>query len=115
MKKNIIKIIVVLVLLLGAVITFVPEAKLYGMVAYHNLIKSSIEFTVEGDKLYMNGYICSKTPNQLKKVIEANPQVTTIVMLEVTGSMDDGAKIGIHSWREMGTNIEAKDIPKDSD
>ncbi len=41
------------------------------------------------DSLFMEGVIYSGTLNDFKKVIENNPQITTLVMVEVPGSVDD--------------------------
>jgi hypothetical protein len=156
-KKGLLILLGLVLLSSAAYFTLTPNGKTLSLVIYHNVFKSSTEFSVDGDKLYMNGYICSKTPDQLEKIINNNPQIKTIVMLEVTGSLDDesnfpmakwvreqglnthltknsdiesggtdfflsgvnrtmeqGAKIGIHSWRDAISNSEAKDLPKDS-
>ncbi|MCT4598862.1 MAG: hypothetical protein N4A50_13420 [Vallitalea sp.] len=154
MKKKLGIILIAVIILISGIIYFVPQARLIFYVLYHNNIKSSTEFTVDGDKLYMDGYICSKTPEQLKKVIKENNEIKTIVMKDVLGSLDDeanfpmskyvresglntyltknsevasggtdfflagnkrtiedGAKIGVHSWRDLA-GTEAKDLPK---
>ena len=156
MLKKLLLGLTITLLLFTAIFLFIPQTQMISLAIYHNYIKSSTEFTVDGEILYMNGYICGLTPNQLKKVITNNPQIKTIEMLEVTGSLDDeanfpmaawvrekglnthlnknsdiesggtdfflsgvtrtmdaGAKIGVHSWAEAGTNIEGKDLPKD--
>lgn len=41
------------------------------------------------DTLYMEGVIYSGTLKDFKKVIDKNPQITTLVMVEVPGSVDD--------------------------
>ena len=41
------------------------------------------------DTLYMKGIIYSNTLVDIKKVLDKNPQVTTIAMLNVGGSIDD--------------------------
>lgn len=105
MKKKIGILLVLVTIIIGGVIYFVPDARLLFYIFYHNTIKSSTEFTVEGEILYMNGYICSKTPNQLKRIVEENPDIKTIVMLEVTGSMDDESNFPMAKWvREKGLN-----------
>ncbi len=53
-------------------------------------------FEVTGDQreyLLMEGTINSDTPAQLKAILDANPQVRTIVMLECPGSDDDEANL----------------------
>lgn len=152
-KANII-ILGVMVVIIVALI-FNPQLKMIAYSVFINSIKVT-EFNVDGDKLYMNGEINSKTPKQLKEIITENPKIKTIVMLEVPGSnddeanfpmarwvrehglnthlakdsmvasggtdfflagykrtMEDGAKIGVHSWLDVGTGKEAKDIPKE--
>ncbi|BES64168.1 hypothetical protein SANA_06070 [Gottschalkiaceae bacterium SANA] len=159
MKKKLLLVLLGIVLLIALAVAFVPQVRIIGLVVYHNVFVSSTKFEVAGNDLYMDGYICSKTSAQLKKIIEENPQVTRIVMKEVTGSLDDetnlemsiwvhekgldthllkdsdiesggvdffesginrtmenGAKIGVHSWASVGANSEEvlpKDLPKD--
>lgn len=113
MKKKIGVVLLAMLMLIVGIVYFVPDARLMFYVVYHNMIKSSTEFTVEGELLYMDGYICSKTPEQLKKVIEENPQVKTIVMKEVTGSLDDESNLPMAKWvREKGLNTY---LTKDSE
>lgn len=157
MKKKIGLVLLIIIIIIGAVFIFSPQARMIVKSIYVNA-RVITEFTVDGEMLFMNGEINSKTPKQLKKIIEDNPQVKTIVMLIVPGSNDDdanfpmarwirekgldtyltkdsvvasggtdlflagnkrtmeaGAKIGVHSWKDMGTGKEAKDIPKDSE
>lgn len=156
MKKKLGIAVLIMIMIIGAVFIFVPQARMIVESIYMNA-RVITEFTVDGEKLYMNGEINSKTPKQLKKIVEENPQVRTIVMLVVPGSCDDeanfpmakwvrekglntyltkdsivasggtdfflagnertmeaGAKIGVHSWKDVGTGKEAKEIPKDS-
>lgn len=156
MKKFIIGIVVVLTAIIIAIIA-VPNVRLFAQITFLNLIKTT-HFEVDSDNpemLLMSGEINSKSFKQLKAVIKEQPQVTTIVMVDVPGSLDDetnfkmcnwirkqglntylkkdshvasggtdfflagvkrfyeeGAKIGVHSWRDSMNN-EAKDIPKD--
>ncbi len=155
MKKKAGIIILGVVVVIMAAFIFNSQLK---MIAYSVFINSInvTEFKVKGEKLYMNGEINSKTPRQLKEIISQNPNIKTIVMLEVPGSNDDeanfpmarwvrdqklntyltndsmvasggtdfflagnkrtvedGAEIGVHSWQEIGTGREAKDIPKE--
>lgn len=63
-------------------------------------------FTVEDDILYMDGLINSLTHEQLQKIVLENPQVTTIVMLDVPGSVDDDANLVMSKWvHDKGLNI----------
>lgn len=105
MKKKIVGILLIIFIFISGIIYFVPDARLMFYVVYYNTIKSSTEFTVDGELLYMNGYICSKTPEQLKKVIAKNPEIETIVMKKVTGSLDDESNFPMAEWvRENGLN-----------
>jgi beta-lactamase class D len=119
-----------------------------------NLVETT-KFTVDGETLYMQGEINSKTDEQFEEIIAENPQIKTIVECIVPGSLDDdtmiplsyrvrelglnthltstsdiasggvdfflagversmeeGAKIGVHSWSD-GTR-DAKDYPRDA-
>lgn len=62
-------------------------------------------FTIDGDKAYMNGDISSDTVRQVKKLIETYPDVKTIVMEYVGGSVDDESNlIASRLVREAGLN-----------
>lgn len=64
------------------------------------------EFEVRGEEVWMNGEINSKTFGQFKKVLEENPQLTTLVEEVVPGSMDDDTMIKLAYFvREKGLNI----------
>jgi hypothetical protein len=104
MKKIILIIIVSLLSLATIAFTFIPGFDKMLMVIYINSITTT-EFTVEDDLLYMNGYINSKTFNQLVRVVEDNPQLETIVMLDVPGSADDEVNLPMATWvRNKGFN-----------
>jgi hypothetical protein len=51
-------------------------------------IGENTKFEVKGDEVYMSGSINSKTYNQFVKLIEENPQVKTVVQLNIEGSFD---------------------------
>ena len=51
------------------------------------------KFTVEGNSLHMDGIINSRTPDSLRAVLDANPQLTEIVLHDVPGSVDDEANL----------------------
>lgn len=105
MKKKLGILLVIIVVVLSGIIYFVPEGRLLWMMIYHNSMVSSTEFRVDGELLYMNGEICSKTPKQLKKVIAENPNIKTIVMEDVPGSLDDESNFPMAEWvREIGLN-----------
>lgn len=50
-------------------------------------------FAVDGDEATMTGEIGSSTPDEVRSLIESNPDVTTIVMVDVPGSGDDEANL----------------------
>lgn len=51
------------------------------------------EHQTRKDSLYMKGVIYSNTLKDIKKVLDANPQVTTLVMEDVAGSIDDNINL----------------------
>lgn len=66
-------------------------------VLYINSVEVT-EFRVEDTTLYMDGLINSKTHDQLKNVVAKNPQLDTIIMLDVPGSADDEVNLSMASW-----------------
>lgn len=50
-------------------------------------------FVVEGADATMSGEIGSSTPDEVRQLIADNPEVTTIVMVDVPGSGDDRANL----------------------
>lgn len=52
-----------------------------------------VSFEVSGDKAIMTGVIDSDIPDLVTTLVEQHPQLTTIVMLHVEGSVDDEANI----------------------
>lgn len=50
-------------------------------------------FKIDGDKAYMNGTISADTIRQVKKLISDYPKVTTIVMENIDGSIDDESNL----------------------
>lgn len=66
---------------------------------------TTTEFRVEGQLLFMQGDINSKTLGQFEEVITANPEITTLVELTVPGSLDDDTMIALaYRVRELGLN-----------
>ncbi len=66
---------------------------------------TTTEFSVRGDQLLMQGEINSKTLDQFEDVIAANPDIKTLVELEVPGSLDDDTMIALaYRVRELGLN-----------
>lgn len=63
------------------------------------------QFEVDGTEATMSGLINSSTPDDVRALIAENPEVTTIVMLEVQGSIDDVANLEASLLiREAGLN-----------
>lgn len=62
-------------------------------------------FVIDNDKAYMNGIISKDTIRQVKELISNYPQVKTIVMQNVDGSIDDESNlIASRLVREAGLN-----------
>ena len=67
------------------------------------------EFRVVDRSLYMSGVINSKTPNQLREVLDTNPGLEEIVLLDVPGSVDDEANlIASRMVRDAGLNTRLR-------
>ncbi|MEL6642022.1 MAG: hypothetical protein AAFP98_12055, partial [Pseudomonadota bacterium] len=67
-----------------------------------NMVETT-EFTPDGELLFMNGEINTKTRNQFDAVIADNPGITTLVACEVPGSLDDDTMIPLsYRVRELG-------------
>ncbi|CAM2007322.1 COG3904 family protein [Acanthopleuribacter pedis] len=70
-------------------------------------------FFPEDQRLIMEGVIDSYTPKRLAEVLERNPQITTIVLLDVEGSVDDEANfVAARLVREKGlaTHVPANGV-----
>lgn len=66
-------------------------------VIYHNNIYTT-EFRVEDNKLHMPGLINSYTQEQLKDIFGEHPEIDTIVLGQMPGSIDDGANLEEAAW-----------------
>ena len=66
-------------------------------VIYHNNIYTT-EFRVEDNKLHMSGLINSYTQEQLKDIFGEHPEIDTIVLGQMPGSIDDGANLEGAAW-----------------
>jgi hypothetical protein len=53
----------------------------------------SLEFSVDGPVAYMSGEFEEDAVKRITKLLDDNPQLTTIVMVDVPGSMDDHAAL----------------------
>lgn len=69
--------------------------------------KEITQFEVIDNEVYMNGLINTKTYDQFVKIIDENPQITTIVEVNVEGSIDDDTMIKLSYYiREKGLNTK---------
>ena len=66
-------------------------------VIYYNTIYTT-EFRVEDNKLHMSGMINAYTPEQLKDIFGEHPEIDTIVLGQMPGSIDDGANLEGAAW-----------------
>ena len=67
------------------------------------------EFAAEGDQLLMSGPINSRTYAQFIKAMNANPDVATLTLLDVPGSLDDETMIRLgYEVRRRGLNTHLK-------
>jgi hypothetical protein len=63
------------------------------------------KFQVDETLLFMEGPINSKTLGQFEKIYAQNPQIKTLVELDVPGSLDDDTMIALaYRVRELGLN-----------
>lgn len=66
-------------------------------------LRQGVDMTVVNERLLLNGEITSRTPAVLNEVLAQNPQVTTIVLQQMQGSIDDEAVLAIgYRIRELG-------------
>ena len=67
------------------------------------------EFRVEGENLLMSGEINSQTLKQFEQIYRENPRITTLVELDVPGSLDDDTMIPLaYRVRELGLNTHLR-------
>lgn len=95
MKKIIIALIVVT--LLGISLSQIPIVQNIAFGIFYNLTEQT-ELRVEGNTLYMDGLINSKTPEQFKTVFAKHMNIDTLVMITVPGSVDDEANLEVAKW-----------------
>lgn len=98
MKKILIVLIIIAFICIGLLLT--PTGRLFATVTYMNMITTT-EFSVSQDNdevLLMNGEINSKTFKQLQNVIKENPQIKTIALVDVPGSLNDEVNFQMCRW-----------------
>lgn len=70
-------------------------------------------YEVRGDRMYISGELNARTPEKLKRALRDNPQVRTLVLTEMPGSLDDEALFPFAKWvREQGLNTHLKSNSK---
>ncbi len=70
-------------------------------------------FFAEDQRLIMEGVIDTDTPKRLAEVLERHPHITTIVLLDVEGSVDDNASLvagRLIRERGLATHIPAAGV-----
>lgn len=74
---------------------------------YIDKTEGTAKFTVEGKKAYMNGVISGSTISRVEALIKDHPEVKTIVMVNVPGSIDDESNlIASRLIRKAGLNTK---------
>lgn len=92
------KILLFLVILISLFWVYnIPTVNMFAQMITLNLIETT-ELTVNKNVLIMNGEINSQTPKQLKDIFKTHPDINTIVMKNIPGSLDDEANLEISSW-----------------
>ena len=67
------------------------------------------KYTVQGTNLYMDGILNSNTYTQIKNLLDQNPQVDTIILVNVNGSIDSNNTMELgYLIRERGLNTHLK-------
>lgn len=93
---------VIIAVLLVIFLTPVPTI---AYILYLNTFTTTTEFEVRDDKLWMNSTINSKTYDQFVAVLEENPQIISVVLAVVPGSLDDETNLRLaYFLREKGLN-----------
>jgi len=101
-------ILVALVLIVAVVAIVAPDALFLPYALYLNM-RTTTTFEVHGDELWMDGYINQKTYDQFVEILEANPQITTLVEGVMHGSLDDDTMIKLAYYvRENGLNTHLR-------
>ncbi len=95
MKKTIITLSVMALFIL--IMAQIPLVQNIAFGLYFNLSEQT-ELSVKGKTLYMDGLINAKTPQQFKDIFQQYPEIDTLVMIEVEGSVDDEANLEAAEW-----------------
>jgi len=93
------------------VVALVPQLRMMATVSFLNMITTT-SFEVDANNpehLLVSGEINSKSFKQLKAVIKENPEITTLVLLDVPGSLNDDVNLKMCHWiRDQGFNTYIK-------
>lgn len=68
---------------------------------------------VRGERMYLAGELNTRTPDKIKKAIRSNPQVKTLVLMDMPGSLDDEALFPFATWvrqRGLNTHLESTSV-----
>ena len=97
------------VLALIAVLAVVfPDVLILPYILYLN-VRTTTTMEVHGDEIWMDGTINGKTYDQFVKLLDANPQVTTVVEGNIPGSVNDDTMIKLAYFiREQGLNTHLR-------
>lgn len=95
MKKWLIALVAVAAVFVG--LLFIPAVRNFAEMAFLQATEKT-ELRVSADTLYMNGTITSKTPQQLISIFEEHSGISTVVMQNVPGSIDDDANLEASRW-----------------
>ncbi len=111
--------------LIAAILLFTALVLFFPSIFYASSFGQKIILRIEGDKaaqfyfkdenlmkdsLFMDGVIYSGTLKDIQKVLNKNPQITTLVMGEVPGSVDD--EINLLASKEIRKNLINTYIPE---
>ena len=88
MKKLLVTLVVLITIVFG-VCQYNSNIVIMDLMNMHKIT----EFEVKGNEVYMNGVINSQTYDQFVELLENNPKITTIIQLDMEGSIDDNTMI----------------------
>lgn len=67
--------------------------------------KDLTDFEVKGAQLFMSGDINAHTQIEFEEILADHPEITTLVQIDVPGSLDDAAMIALaYRVRDLGLN-----------
>lgn len=79
------------------VILLIPQLLFLPLIVY-SWVFPITDFKIIGNTLLMNDLITSKTPAQIYDIFKEHPNIDTIEMGQVGGSIDDDANLEISTW-----------------